>query len=81
MRIYTRSRKQLIEHKRTIVAAVARSRTPGMRLRHRLNGKTYQMGVKHGLSGFWMLCEQDGKKGVVDARIILDDFDPIQEAA
>lgn len=56
------------------VAEVLSKYPPGSRLRCVRNDKTYQMGVKSGASGFWLLCEQDSKKGVVSAADIMVNF-------
>jgi hypothetical protein len=53
----------------------------GDRLMCRRNGKTYQMGTKQGHDGFWMLCEDDSQRGVVDARVILREFTKMVGAA
>ncbi len=46
----------------------------GDRLMCRKNGKTYQMGSKHSGGRFWMLCEDDNEKGLVEARVIVREF-------
>jgi hypothetical protein len=53
---------------------VAEKFMEGDRLMCRKNGKTYQMGVKANRDSYWMLCEDDAKKGTVEARVILREF-------
>jgi hypothetical protein len=48
---------------------------PGTRLCCKTNSKTYQIGTKYGVSGYWMLDEQSAKRGVVSAATIMDHFD------
>jgi hypothetical protein len=56
------------------IAEVAEKFKEGDRLFCRRNGKTYQMGLKAGVDGYWMLCEDDSQKGKVEARILLREF-------
>lgn len=51
----------------------------GDRLMCRKNGKTYQMGTKRGTFEFWMLCEDDNQRGVVDARVIVREFTKMEQ--
>lgn len=52
---------------------------PGTRLLCTNNGRTYQMGAKHGKDHFWMMCESPADKGLVSARTIMDCFVPAPE--
>ncbi len=51
----------------------------GTRLKHLRNGKIYQIGVKHGSKQFWMFCEPDAERGLVNAAVILMDFERLKE--
>ena len=59
--------------------AEVRKHPLGTRFLCRENGKTYQLGAKHGMSEFWML-EEGGTptKGKVNARVILEHFEVIR---
>lgn len=56
------------------MAQVAEKFKENDRLMCRRNGKTYQMGVRAGVDSFWMFCEDDSRKGKVEARVILREF-------
>ena len=66
-----RSRNQFVREKRDLSEKVGHFAL-GTRFFCARNGKHYQLGAKHGLSQFWMLCEEDASKGLVDGRTILE---------
>lgn len=72
----TSLRQRRVDSARADVARVRRI-APGTRMLCRTNGKTYQLGAKHGLSQFWMLEEGDPQKGLVNATTILQHFEVV----
>jgi len=64
----------------TDVAEVAKRYPAGSRLLCPKNGKTYQIGTKNGQSHYWMLCEQDSQRGLVEASLIMRDFEKAVQA-
>lgn len=70
-------RQQRIDSVRADVARV-RAIPAGTRMLCRTNGKTYQLGAKHGMAQFWMLQEGNPEKGLVHAATIIQHFEVLR---
>ena len=49
----------------------------GDTMRHIGNGQLYMLGMKHGMSDFWMMSLADSKKGLVPAIRIKQTFQKV----
>lgn len=72
------SRLQRLADRKRDAAQAVRLLPAGSKFRCIRNGLLYQLGAKHGMSGYWMMQENPPQKGVVDARQILRDFERVQ---
>ncbi len=61
------------------VSEVEKAFPAGTRLVCTKNGKTYQIGTKHGRSDYWMFCETDNQRGLVGAMTIMREFEKAGE--